>query len=177
MRNFGFVDLDKVINLGINGKMSEISAAMGLTSLEKLEDFISTNFYNYQIYHQGLENIPGVKLVKFDINEKNNYQYIVIEVNESISGLDRDTLMKLLHAENVLARRYFFPGVHHMEPYQSYFPNAGLLLPETEKITHKVLQLPTGTTITEDEIKDICKLIRFSVQNSSLILKKLGLQG
>ena len=42
--------------------------------------------------------------------------------------------MKILHAENVIARRYFYPGCHRMEPYKSLFPNAGLVLPETEKI-------------------------------------------
>ncbi len=42
------------------------------------------------------------------------------------------TLVRVLHAENVLARRYFYPGCHEMEPYRSYFPHAGLVLPETE---------------------------------------------
>lgn len=174
MRNFGFAGLDTVIKLGINGKMSEISAAMGLTSLESLDEFIAVNYRNYQVYQQGLKNIPGIFLVEFDENEKCNYQYVVIEVDEGISRLSRDVLIKILQAENVLARRYFYPGVHQMEPYHSYYPNAGLLLPETGKLTRKVLQLPTGTAIGEDEIRYICQLIVFSVENASHILEKLG---
>lgn len=161
MRNFGFAGLDNVVDIGTNGKMSEISAAMGLTSLESLDEFISANHENYVTYSRGLNGIPGVQLVKYTGKEKNNYQYVVIEIDEREAGLSRDLLVKILHAENVLARRYFFPGCHQMEPYRSYFPNAGLLLPETEKLTTKVLQLPTGTAIGEPEIDQLCDLIRF----------------
>jgi dTDP-4-amino-4,6-dideoxygalactose transaminase len=161
MRNFGFAGLDNVVDIGTNGKMSEVSAAMGLTSLESLDEFISTNYENYLTYSRGLAGIPGVQLVQYTGEEKNNYQYVVMEIDEREAGLSRDLLVKILHAENVLARRYFYPGCHQMEPYRSYFPDAGFLLPETEKLTTKVLQLPTGTAIGEPEIGQLCDLIRF----------------
>jgi dTDP-4-amino-4,6-dideoxygalactose transaminase len=112
--------------------------------------------------------------VEYDPQEKNNYQYIVIEVDEHISGISRDLLVKILHAENILARRYFYPGVHQMEPYHSYFPNAGLLLTETEILTQKVLQLPTGTAVKENDVHAICQLIRFSIENARLITEHLA---
>ncbi len=173
MRNFGFAGLDKVIDVGTNGKMSEISAAMGLTSFESIDEFINVNHKNYRTYQQALTGLPGIDMVKYDLHEKNNYQYIVIEVDEHVAGINRDLLVNILQAENVLARRYFYPGVHQMEPYRSYFPNAGLLLTETEKITQRVLQLPTGTAVSEDEILSVCQLIRYSVENASLIIEKL----
>lgn len=169
MRNFGFAGLDTVIDLGINGKMSEICAAMGLTSLESLNEFISTNYRNYDAYYSGLIGIPGIQPVQYDPQEKNNYQYVVIEINEEIFGLSRDLLVKILHAENIRARRYFYPGVHQMEPYCSYFPNTGLLLPETEKLTKKVLQLPTGTAVGVEDIKVICGIIQFVSENAESI--------
>lgn len=169
MRNFGFAGLDTVIDLGINGKMSEISAAMGLTSLESLDQFIQTNHQNYLAYTEGLAGIPGVKLVQYDPQERNNYQYVVIEIDERISGMSRDLLVEILHAENVRARRYFYPGVHQMEPYRSYFPNARLVLPETEKLTQKALQLPTGTSITPSDIQVICDMIRFAFEHVRVI--------
>lgn len=169
MRNFGFAGLDTVIDLGINGKMSEISAAMGLTSLESLDQFIQTNHQNYLAYTEGLAGIPGVKLVQYDPQERNNYQYVVIEIDERISGMSRDLLVEILHAENVRARRYFYPGVHQMEPYRSYFPNARLVLPETEKLTQKALQLPTGTSITPSDIQVICDMIRFAFEHFRVI--------
>ncbi len=176
MRNFGFAGLDTVIDLGINGKMSEISAAMGLTSLESLDEFIAVNYRNYCTYRSALSEIPGIDIVQYDLQEQNNYQYVVIEVDKSQFGLSRDLLVQILHAENIRARRYFYPGVHQMEPYRSYFPNARLVLPETEKLTQKVLQLPTGTSITAADIKIICDIIRFTFEHSqeiqTLILKR-----
>jgi dTDP-4-amino-4,6-dideoxygalactose transaminase len=176
MRNFGFAGLDNVIDVGTNGKMSEVSAAMGLTSFESMNEFIEINHKNYKTYLHALKGLLGVRLVEYDPHENNNYQYIVVEVDEQIAGISRDLLVKILHAENILARRYFYPGVHQMEPYRSYFPNAGLLLTETEKLTQKVFQLPTGTAVNEDEIHLICQIIRFSVENAGLIIEKLGIK-
>jgi dTDP-4-amino-4,6-dideoxygalactose transaminase len=176
MRNFGFAGLDFVKDIGTNGKMSEISAAMGLTSLESLDEFIEINHRNYEDYSRGLAGIPGVRLIKYDRQEKNNFQYIVIEIDEEQAGIDRDLLVKLLNAENILSRRYFYPGCHQMEPYRSYFPNAGLALPETEKLTLKVLQLPTGTAVGKMEINSVCELVRFIVSNNALIQARINAQ-
>jgi dTDP-4-amino-4,6-dideoxygalactose transaminase len=173
MRNFGFAGLDNVTDVGTNGKMSEISAAMGLTSLESLDEFIKINYENYLAYCRGLDGLPGVQLIRYNEKEKNNYQYIVLEINEEATGLSRDLLVKILHAENILARRYFYPGCHQMEPYRSYFPNAGMVLPETEKLTQKVIQLPTGTAVGQQEIDEICNLIRFVFANGAEVRERL----
>ena len=175
MRNFGFSGLDNVIDLGTNGKMSEISAAMGLVSLESIGEFIDVNYNNYLAYSKGLDGIKGVRLINYDKKEKYNYQYVVIEIDEEVAGLSRDLLVKILHAENIRARRYFYPGCHQMEPYRSYFPNAGLVLPETEKLTLKVLQLPTGTAVGEKEINLICELVHLVFANGSEIKERLKL--
>ena len=60
MRNFGFVDYDRVIYVGTNGKMTEICAAMGLTSLEAMDDIIAINKRNYEAYRRGLSGLPGI---------------------------------------------------------------------------------------------------------------------
>jgi dTDP-4-amino-4,6-dideoxygalactose transaminase len=174
MRNFGFAGLDMVIDIGTNGKMSEVSAAMGLTSLESLDTFIQINYENYLAYCRGLDGIPGVHLITYTETEKNNYQYVVMEIDEIEAGLSRDLLVKILHAENILARRYFYPGCHQMEPYRSYFPNAGLILQETEKLTQKVLQLPTGTAVGKAEIDQVCNLIRFVFSHHLEIRERLA---
>lgn len=173
MKNFGFSGYDNVIYIGTNGKMSEICAAMGLTSLESIDDFISINSRNYHYYQRQLAHLPGIKLLKYDELENCNYQYIVLEVEEEAAGLSRDLLLKILWNENILVRRYFYPGCHRMEPYRSYFPHAGLLVPETEKLVQKVLLLPTGTAINLEDIQKICQIIDFCLVNSSQILQKL----
>jgi len=170
MKNFGFSGKDHVIHIGTNGKMNEISAVMGLTSLESMSKFIDTNFQNYLVYKKELGDTPGIRLLSFDENERSNYQYIVIIIDEKVAGISRDQLMNILHAENIIARRYFFPGCHQMEPYRSYFPHAGLMLPHTENLKQKVLSLPTGTAIGKTEIIQICDIIKLAIAQRAEIL-------
>ncbi len=172
MKNFGFVDYDKVTYIGTNGKMSEVSAAMGLTGLESLGEFISTNYQNYRQYGNDLRDIPGIKMVTYDEKEKCNFQYIVLEIDEHITGISRDEVVRILQAENIMARRYFYPGCHKMEPYRSYFPHAGLLLRQTEKLAERVLSLPTGTAVSRQEIMEICQILRFVVEHSHELAQK-----
>ncbi len=169
MQNFGFVGKDRVIYIGTNGKMNEVSAAMGLTSLDGLEEFKNINRQNYGHYARLLKRIPGVRLLPYDDYEHNNHQYIVLEINEKVTGISRDQIMRMLHAENVIARRYFYPGCHRMEPYRSYQPHAGLLLPNTERILQQVLTLPTGSAIDEYQIKAITQIIKFSFERAAEI--------
>lgn len=166
MQNFGFAGYDNVIYVGTNGKMSEASAAMGLTNLKSLQHFKEFNQRNYHLYRQYLADIPGLALVRYDETEMLNYQYIAVEVEQQLTGLARDHLVHTLHAENVLARRYFWPGCHRMEPYRSYFPNAYLMLPYTEAVAARILVLPTGVTIEESHIETIAEILRAAIENA-----------
>lgn len=174
MKNFGFAGQDSVIYLGTNGKMNEVSAAMGLTSLESVEDFIAVNRTNYREYREGLSGIPGVGPIAYDEKERNNYQYIVLEIDEKESGLSRDELAKVLQAENVVARRYFNPGCHRMEPYRSLYPHAGMMLPVTESLTSRLLTLPTGTAVGPEEISGICEIIAAAVERGPGVRRRLA---
>ena len=126
MRNFGFAGYDNVIYIGTNGKMTEVCAAMGLTSLESMEEFVVHNRVNHAAYAEYLADVPGIRLLPYDPSEQPNYQYIVIEVDAAEFGLTRDELLSMLHARNILARRYFYPGCHAMEPYRSFFSASAL---------------------------------------------------
>ena len=173
MKNFGFSGYDNVVYIGTNGKMSEISAAMGLTSLDHLDEFIGVNRDNYQAYAAGLAGLPGVRLFSYDGAGRYNYQYVVLEIDPREAGLERDLLLRVLEAENIMARRYFYPGCHKMEPYRSYFPHAGLLLPQTEALVQRVMSLPTGTAVSETDIAQICQLVRFALQNGMEIKRAI----
>ena len=177
MRNFGFSDYDSVVSLGTNAKMSEVAAAMGLTGLESLDDFIAVNRRNYDAYRHGLEGVRGVEVLGYDEKEENNYQYVVLEIDREIAGIGRDDVMKVLWAENVRARRYFYPGCHRMEPYRSIRPGDGERLPVTERVLDRVLTLPTGTALGYDEVLRTCELIRFVVGHGSEIHRRLDRTG
>jgi dTDP-4-amino-4,6-dideoxygalactose transaminase len=166
MRNHGFADYDEVGHVGTNGKMSEIAAAMGLTSLESRDDFVAANRRNYETYRAALEGVDGVELIGFDSAESCNWQYVVIEVDES-AGLTRDELQAVLWAENVLARRYFFPGCHRMEPYRTLFPDVANRLPETERLVRRVLALPTGTSMSTDAVTAVAGLVARAMGDAS----------
>lgn len=160
MRNFGFQGFDNVIYLGVNGKMSEVHAAMGLTNLEAIEEIIAVNRRNYESYKAGLADVPGISIIDYDPAERNNYQYVVIEVNPQVCPRNRDKIVEALHAENIIARKYFWPGCHKMEPYRSLQPNAGILLPETERVAAQVIVLPTGQMVEEEAVARVCEIIR-----------------
>jgi dTDP-4-amino-4,6-dideoxygalactose transaminase len=165
MRNFGFSGLDQVSYPGTNGKMIEIAAAMGLVNLASIDDVVAANRSNYLAYRDELAGIPGVRLLAYDERERNNYQYVIIEVGPEYA-VGRDALVDALRAENILARRYFWPGCHKMEPYRSLFPHAGLLLPATEAVAASVIVLPTGQTMDPQKIAVVAQVIRTLAQTS-----------
>lgn len=169
MKNFGFTDYDQVDHLGINGKMTEICAAMGLTSLESFDEFVAVNRRNYLAYHAALDALPGLRVLSLPENEQGNYQYVIVEIDETGCALTRDELIQVLHAENILSRRYFHPGCHRMEPYRSAPPAGGWLLPETEKLSNRVLTLPTGTAVGFAEIAVVSEIIQFALKNAEAI--------
>lgn len=176
MKNFGFSGYDKVVYIGTNGKMNELSAAMGLTNLESVEEFISVNQRNLNAYRRELNGIPGLSLLEYDEKTSPNYQYLVLEIDASGFGLTRDQLMSVLHAENVLARRYFYPGIHRMEPYDSEFPDAASRLPHTEAIVNRILHLPTGTSVSVEDIATISGIIRAAIDQKTQIQRTLVAQ-
>jgi dTDP-4-amino-4,6-dideoxygalactose transaminase len=177
MKNFGFAGYDNVECVGINGKMSEVSAAMGLTGLESLEEFRAANRRNYAHYRDRLASLPGIRLFEHRDCGLRNYQHVVLEVDDA-AGIDRDLLVRILRAENVLARRYFHPGCHRMEPYRAIYPDAGRSLPETERLCRRVLVLPTGESVGPEDIEGICAILRTAIEFAPEVVRRAqGLNG
>lgn len=173
MRNFGFADYDNVTFVGTNGKMSEFSAAAGLTNIEDVHVFACVNERNYRLYHNGLRGLPGIRLLGYDEGDRRNFQYIVLEIDAAKAGLSRDEILKVLWAENVIARRYFYPGCHRMEPYRSCLPDVRFRLPVTERVCQQVLVLPTGTAVDRAHVTTICGLLREAVENADSVRAQL----
>ena len=173
MKNFGFDGYDSVIYVGTNGKMSEVAAAMGLTSLESLEQFVAVGYRNYKEYEAQLNDVPGIRLLTHSETERCNYQYIVLEVDAAVAQISRDTLHQILWAEGVLARRYFYPGCHRMEPYRSVGRYAPGALHNTDCLAECVLCLPTGMAVAVDDISEICQILRLAVAHGAEIRKRL----
>jgi dTDP-4-amino-4,6-dideoxygalactose transaminase len=90
-----------------------------------------------------------------------------------MTRLGRDRLQEILWAENVLARRYFYPGCHRMEPYVSSPAQSVLSLPNTEYLAQRVLCLPTGMDVNVGEVDRVCDVIRVAVAYGDEINERL----
>lgn len=159
MRNFGFVGFDNVIHPGTNGKMIEVCAAMGLVNLDYIETVIEANRRNWLAYRDAMAGLPGLRLMPYDEAERNNFQYVILEVDPGCRAT-RDELVDELHRHNVLARKYFWPGCHRMKPYRDLQPHAGLMLRNTEAVAARVIVMPTGTTLSAQQIRAFASIVR-----------------
>ena len=173
MSNFGFAGYDDVIYVGTNGKMPEVAAAMGLTGLESVSDLLAANEESFREFERGLATLPGVRLLQPPEDELCNFQYVVLLLDPVVLGLSRDQLVEILHHEGILARRYFYPGCHRMEPYRSHFPHAGLLLPVTEDVSERIILLPTGPAQPSSSGTKTIELIRTLAFRASEVAARL----
>ncbi|WP_458071592.1 DegT/DnrJ/EryC1/StrS family aminotransferase [Rhodanobacter sp. BL-MT-08] len=158
MRNFGFSGYDNVIHPGTNGKMIEVCAAMGLTNLDGDAEIVAANKRNHSAYTAALANIPGISVLAYDSSERNSHHYVVMEVGSDYRA-SRDEIVAALQAENILARKYFWPGAHKMRPYRDLFPHAGLMLRNTEKIAEGQVVLPNGKSVNGDAIDVVRQIV------------------
>jgi len=173
MKNFGFSGYDNVVSIGVNVKMPEVCAAMGLVNLEDLDSFIGANRRNYGVYREALAGAPGLSVAVYDERERCNFHYVVVEVDEARAGISRDEIVRALHAENVLARRYFHPGCHRMAPYATSYPEARLRLPHTERLLSGVMSLPNGTAVAADVALRVAELVRRIVEEAAAVRRAL----
>lgn len=176
MRSFGFADWDVTDGIGTNGKMSEASAAMGLTSLDAMGDILAVNRANITAYEVALAGIPGVTLLKAEIPSARNNQHVILRINPRVAPLSRDTLQQVLVAEGILARRYFYPGCHRMQPYVGVRPGGPERLPVTEAVSEEVLSLPTGLAVSADDVREISQVIRSAMDDAAAIRRRFSTQ-
>jgi dTDP-4-amino-4,6-dideoxygalactose transaminase len=160
LRNFGFRGYDDVGYLGINGKMPEASAAMGLVSLPMVADRIRALREVHEIYRSELSDLPGVRILPAGIRGRSNFHYLVILVDSGAFGVSRDALHRVLWEERVLSRRYFYPGCHRMDYFRTRHPAALRQLPVTDRVSEEVLCLPTQLGRPKDDIRTIASIIK-----------------
>ena len=161
LRNFGNGIIGGHMYGGTNAKMSEASAAACLTSLESFEETVIKNQHNHQQYLNELRDLPGVRILDYAADTNNNYNYVIMFVDEATAGISRDLLVKVLLAEGVFTKTYFDPACHQMEPYSRRPWN----LPVTEKLGSQVVALPTGGKVNSEDIRRVCSIIRLAVLN------------
>ncbi|QHG66291.1 aminotransferase class I/II-fold pyridoxal phosphate-dependent enzyme [Pseudomonas putida] len=165
MRGFGFYTPDNVVELGMNAKLNEVHAAMALAGLDNLEQQVADNRQRYRIYQRELQGIVGARLVAFDETEGCGFKNILIELLDAWP-LPRELTIRLLNAEHVLARAYYSPPLHMKT---SGYPTLTGQLPVTEYLAERYLLLPCGNFVDEQDIVEVCRLMRFLSEQAEAI--------
>lgn len=175
MRNFGFRGYDDVGCLGTNAKLNEVSAAVGLGSLEQFAAVRDRNRSNLADYGRALARLPGFEILSRDHREAHNWQYAIVRIDAARCPLSRDELAVALEAENILVRRYFAPGCHRSAPYRVGAVRHGPL-PVTERLATEILALPTGTGVSPADVRTITERIGAILGQAAGVRAVLGAQ-
>ena len=164
LRNFGIRSEELVEEVGINGKMNEISAAIGLLNLKIYKTEQEKRAKVKALYDTKLSNIEGIRIPKMPDGVTNSYQYypIVIEDNYPIS---RNELYEKFKAINILTRKYFYPACHDYECYKNDLAVKLADLSVVDDLKHKVLCLPFYGDLEENMINFICNFIQHGGKN------------
>ena len=158
-RNFGIMSETEAEGIGLNGKMSELHAAMGLQVLDLLDEELARRAVLATAYAARLAGIEGLEIVAGLDDCK---QYFVLRVSEGY-GSTRDDLHSALRQANVHSRRYFFPLVSDLDPYSS-LPSAQHL-PHAVRAARECLVLPFHGWVTPDQAQLICDVVEWQHRN------------
>jgi dTDP-4-amino-4,6-dideoxygalactose transaminase len=150
LKNFGFSDEITVTAPGINGKMSEMNAAIGLLQLDRIQNYIDAREKIAKNYNNEFNNIDGINLLSVPANLKWNYSYYPIFFNEN-SLVDRDYVYSRMKEDNIFTRRYFFPLISEFPMYKCLESSGYKNLINSYKISRNVLCLPIYPDLKENE--------------------------
>jgi dTDP-4-amino-4,6-dideoxygalactose transaminase len=161
LKNFGIKNEEEVMMPGINGKMNEVQAAIGLAVLACVEEERIRRRVIHTSYCEQLKDVAGITLCVLDLPEvKPSLQYFVIRIDEKEFGCSRDIVYKELRSYNVLARKYFYPLCSDYACYR-HLPSAHLSgLAVANRVADEVLALPYYGGLSGDDVERICAIIR-----------------
>lgn len=159
LKNFGFMAETKVTQTGINGKMNEFSAALGLLQLQQIDEQIEKRKVIDAAYREELKKIPGIRCCAPPSAQRTNYSYFPIFV-EADYPLSRDELFEKLKANGINGRRYFYPLITEFAMYRE-LPSAGRNnFPVAAEIADRVLCLPIYPDLTHEQVAMIARQIK-----------------
>lgn len=160
LKNFGFVNETTVVVPGINAKMSEVQAAMGLLQLKYIDEYIAKRKKVTMAYREGLSNIEGFSIME-DIPEVEHcYSYFPVLIDNEKFGHSRDEVYESLKKENIYGRRYFFPLISQFPSYRGLDSAQPGKMPVAERVSQQVICLPMYSHIEIDDVQRIVTTIK-----------------
>jgi dTDP-4-amino-4,6-dideoxygalactose transaminase len=163
LKNFGFVNETNVIMPGINAKMNEVQAAMGLLQLKYVGEAIRKRRKIAEYYREGLKGIEGIRCLNDMEGVEHCYSYFPILIEKDTNGRTRDQVYEYLKKHNVFGRRYFYPLISHFSPYRGFESARAEALPVAEKVAEQVLCLPIYPDLEPEIIDFIISLIKLTI--------------
>jgi dTDP-4-amino-4,6-dideoxygalactose transaminase len=159
LKNFGIIDPETVSSIGLNGKMNELQAALGLAVLDCLPAEITKRKTLLQLYRRSLGSLPGVTMMEEPAGVESSYQYCAIRIDEERFGCSRDVVHGELLKHNVISRKYFFPLCSDYACYRDLPSADPARLPTARKAARQVLCLPLYGSLPLSAVQCICEMI------------------
>ena len=159
LKNFGFADETTVVGPGINAKLNEFQAALGLLQLKYFERNRDQRKEIYRYYKDTLNNVEGIRILQNKPDVIHNYSYFPILIDENIFGKTRDDVYEELIINNIYARRYFYPLISQFPTYRGLISARSENLPIANKITEQVICLPIYQDLKKENIEKVVSTI------------------
>lgn len=157
---------------GLNARMPEFNALLGLRSLERLEDAARSRNQAVDMFQEMLGALPGVAFQEVRPGNRSSYKDLSITFDSDAFGLTRDELAQALAAENIDTRKYYEPPVHRQTAYQSFYD--GRPLPNTEWLAHTSLSFPMWSNMEPQVVMNICQAVQRIYQNRAAVRASLS---
>jgi len=158
LKNFGFADETTVVAPGINGKMNEFSAALGLLQLQHIDEALSARSAIFQRYAENLESVDGIEMITIPIDTMWNYAYCPIYVKPEYP-VSRDELFARMKEKNIHPRRYFYPLISEFPMYRALNSANHNNLRQATAVSRQILCLPIYPALKLNEVDEICRII------------------
>ncbi|SDO00962.1 dTDP-4-amino-4,6-dideoxygalactose transaminase [Psychrobacillus sp. OK028] len=163
LKNFGIANPEEVVLSGLNAKLNEIQAVIGLEVLKLVENERKKRLKIKRAYESYLKDVPGISVLTKLEDECSSYQYFVIQIDEELYGKSRDWLHEKLKEYNVFTRKYFYPLCSDFEWYQHLDSARKENLPIANKTVTEVLAMPYYGDLQLESVEKICKVIRDAI--------------
>ena len=161
LKNFGFANETTVVAPGINSKMNEMQAALGLLQLERYEENRNKRKIVADIYKKEIASINGISVLEENSDSSYyNYSYFPIFVDNKIFSKSRDELYYHLQENGIYGRRYFYPLISDFKTYRGLSSSKKENLATAKQIAEKVICLPIYPDLSEIDLERIIGLIK-----------------
>jgi dTDP-4-amino-4,6-dideoxygalactose transaminase len=159
LKNFGIINETTVVTPGINAKINEFQAALGLLQLKYIDVAVDKRKQITETYRAALGDIPGISFIWDQPDVKHNYAYFPILINPKEFGKTRDEVYEEFKTNNIFCRRYFYPLISQYPMYCNLESSQAGKMPIAERITEEVLCLPIYPDLGAEDVGNICNIV------------------